>query len=253
MPYLLHKERNGSTIQYWNLHAGPLVIGRGDEAEGKIDDIELSREHFVISKEEGAFHIKDLGSKNGTLVNNQAVSDQVLQPNDQIRLGAASLSSWRAYPPSQARSKKTFAFSASLPHPRHKCTSVAKTLASVAKLTLSLFADFGHIAHIVTGCLVIFLRKSRELKDLVSIPRDVFIVRFSPALYTPRKTGPTSCLYQIYSPERGRTFALDATRRSAQCSGRLNSNANGGCHALFDSTQRGWFDRQPLGFTRQNV
>jgi pSer/pThr/pTyr-binding forkhead associated (FHA) protein len=90
MPYLIHKDVDGSVVQYWNLHEGPLTVGRGEEAEARIDDGELSRKHFVIAKQGSAFLIKDLGSKNGTLVNDKTVTEQALQPNDLIRAGRST-------------------------------------------------------------------------------------------------------------------------------------------------------------------
>ena len=60
MPYLIHKHTDGSTIQYWNLHEGPLKIGRGPDANS-IEDGELSREHFQITSEDDKhFTLKDL-------------------------------------------------------------------------------------------------------------------------------------------------------------------------------------------------
>jgi pSer/pThr/pTyr-binding forkhead associated (FHA) protein len=86
MPYLVHKEKDGSTIEFWNLHEGPTTVGRG-EVNAKVDDTELSRKHFVVTHEDGGFTLKDLGSTNGTTVNGQRVTEQVLRPNDDIRAG----------------------------------------------------------------------------------------------------------------------------------------------------------------------
>lgn len=88
MPYLVQKDRDGSTIEFWNLHDSPMTVGRGEKCNAKTDDERLSREHFVITEAAGKFTLKDLGSKNGTLVNGQRVTDPVvLKPNDQIQAG----------------------------------------------------------------------------------------------------------------------------------------------------------------------
>ncbi len=87
MPYLVHKDRDGSTIQFWNLHDSPTTVGRGNDVNAKVDDERLSRAHFVITESAGEFTLKDLGSKNGTLVNAQRVTEHILKPHDQIQAG----------------------------------------------------------------------------------------------------------------------------------------------------------------------
>lgn len=87
MPYLLHKDTDGSVIQFWNLHDGPLTIGRGSEANARVDDQALSKTHLKIVHETAGFTLSDLGSKNGTKLNGQAVQQAVLKPNDQITAG----------------------------------------------------------------------------------------------------------------------------------------------------------------------
>jgi pSer/pThr/pTyr-binding forkhead associated (FHA) protein len=87
MPYLVHKDRDGSVIQFWNLHEGPTTVGRGNEANAKVEDNLLSKTHFRITHESTGFTLKDLGSKNGTLVNGQGVTEQLLKSNDKIRAG----------------------------------------------------------------------------------------------------------------------------------------------------------------------
>lgn len=87
MPYLVHKDTDGSTIEFWNLHEGPTTVGRSTESNAKVDDTELSRKHFTVTHEESGFTVKDLGSTNGTAVNGQRVSEQVLKPNDKITAG----------------------------------------------------------------------------------------------------------------------------------------------------------------------
>ena len=90
MPYLAHKDRDGSVIEFWNLHEGPTTVGRGDESNAKVDDEKLSRKHFVISERPGGFTLQDLGSKNGTLVNGQPATELVLKPNDRIQAGGST-------------------------------------------------------------------------------------------------------------------------------------------------------------------
>jgi pSer/pThr/pTyr-binding forkhead associated (FHA) protein len=53
----------------------------------RIDDKEMSRQHFVISPKSGSYVIQDQNSQNGTLVNGRRVTEATLKPNDTIRAG----------------------------------------------------------------------------------------------------------------------------------------------------------------------
>ncbi|MFH1808263.1 MAG: FHA domain-containing protein [Pseudomonadota bacterium] len=69
-----------------------LVIGRGDNVDLHIDDPAASREHTAIEWKKGALVLRDLGSDNGTWINNARLHEaHVLQPNDEIRVGRMRL------------------------------------------------------------------------------------------------------------------------------------------------------------------
>ena len=90
MPYLVHKDKDGAVIQFWNLHEGPLTVGRAPEVNAQVDDAKLSRKHFVIAAADGQFSLKDLDSGNGTFINGNRVTEKVLTPNDNVRAGDSS-------------------------------------------------------------------------------------------------------------------------------------------------------------------
>jgi pSer/pThr/pTyr-binding forkhead associated (FHA) protein len=90
MPYLIQKKTDGSTVKQWDLSDKPLTVGRGDQAHARIDDTEMSRQHFVISPKSGGYVLQDQNSQNGTLVNGKRVSETTLKPNDTIRAGQTS-------------------------------------------------------------------------------------------------------------------------------------------------------------------
>src|SRR5205823_3326352 len=71
---------------------GDLVIGRGQEADVRIDDASISRKHALLSLGMRV-RIKDLGSANGTRVGERAVtSDWVeVSPGEVIDLGSVIL------------------------------------------------------------------------------------------------------------------------------------------------------------------
>ena len=90
MPYLVHKDKDGSVIQFWNLHEGVMTVGRAPEVNARVDDPKLSRKHFEITPAAGQFTLKDLGAANGTFVNGTRVTEKVLAANDNVRAGDSS-------------------------------------------------------------------------------------------------------------------------------------------------------------------
>jgi len=69
-----------------------LTLGRGEQADVKIDDTLVSRVHSRIFKHaNSSFVIEDLKSRNGTLVNGMAITKQVLTYGDRIQIGSCLL------------------------------------------------------------------------------------------------------------------------------------------------------------------
>ena len=65
-----------------------FMIGRGEECHLRPRSDAISRRHCVILVGEKEVVIRDLGSKNGTLVNGQPVDGEcVVQPGDQLQVG----------------------------------------------------------------------------------------------------------------------------------------------------------------------
>ncbi len=66
----------------------PTVIGRGKEAGLTVPHALVSRRHTEIFEREGRLFVRDLGSLNGTYVNNTRIeNDQPLEPNQLLTLG----------------------------------------------------------------------------------------------------------------------------------------------------------------------
>ncbi len=65
------------------------VIGRQEECDLRIPLAEVSRKHAVVimNAEEESVTIRDLGSANGTYVNNVKISEQELDAGDHIVIG----------------------------------------------------------------------------------------------------------------------------------------------------------------------
>ena len=69
-------------------YAGPgMSIGRLPENEIVIDNLSVSRKHATISSSKDGYLLRDLGSKNGTLLNDKPVSEAKLSNDDVIMIG----------------------------------------------------------------------------------------------------------------------------------------------------------------------
>jgi pSer/pThr/pTyr-binding forkhead associated (FHA) protein len=69
---------------------GEFLIGRGESGAGNLQgDREISRRHArVYPGEGGALVVEDLGSTNGTKVNDRAITGpRVIRPGDRIAIG----------------------------------------------------------------------------------------------------------------------------------------------------------------------
>jgi len=71
----------------WEIGDDPVVIGRIQGVAVWIPDYHISGQHFVIRWEQGKRTIEDLGSRNGTWVNNKRISRQELRAGDRIQAG----------------------------------------------------------------------------------------------------------------------------------------------------------------------
>ncbi len=69
------------------LEADVLNIGRGPDNHIVVNDRRVSRRHAVLKREGTNYVLEDLGTPNGTFVNDQRIQRQVLASSDVIRLG----------------------------------------------------------------------------------------------------------------------------------------------------------------------
>jgi pSer/pThr/pTyr-binding forkhead associated (FHA) protein len=69
--------------------SGPeFIVGRAPECKLRPNSDMVSRRHCMISVEEGKATIRDLGSRNGTVVNGQKItSEQELRTGDKVKVG----------------------------------------------------------------------------------------------------------------------------------------------------------------------
>jgi pSer/pThr/pTyr-binding forkhead associated (FHA) protein len=67
---------------------GPAaVFGRHPDCDVWLDALVVSRRHCFLATSEGRLTVRDLGSRNGTLVNGRRVVRHDLAPGDELTIG----------------------------------------------------------------------------------------------------------------------------------------------------------------------
>ncbi len=71
----------------YDLNRAEFTIGRSSKCDIQIDQESISRNHAVITNDGKRVQIKDLGSTNGTYVNDNAVDEYEVRNGDYIKIG----------------------------------------------------------------------------------------------------------------------------------------------------------------------
>ena len=72
----------------YDLEDGKTIIGRSSKSDIQIDHDSVSRQHVKVTVEEGRVSIEDVGSTNGTFLNDASLDGKVgLRNNDLIKVG----------------------------------------------------------------------------------------------------------------------------------------------------------------------
>jgi pSer/pThr/pTyr-binding forkhead associated (FHA) protein len=77
----------GRPLKTYPFAGAEMSIGRLPENDIVIDNLSVSRRHAAISSTNEGFTLRDLGSKNGTLLNGKPASDAKLSNGDIITIG----------------------------------------------------------------------------------------------------------------------------------------------------------------------
>lgn len=89
--WLLWNEKTGAVIAIPLRPAG-LVIGRGPQCDVRLEGDEVSRRHSQVLVERRGVFIADIGSTNGTWVNDRRVRKAArLRDGDTIRIGETEM------------------------------------------------------------------------------------------------------------------------------------------------------------------
>jgi diguanylate cyclase (GGDEF)-like protein len=86
---LVHIYPSGTAMgrRYTLSSTAPMLIGRGGDCAIHIDDHSVSRKHVRVEPAPDGYHAVDLGSTNGTYVNDLPVERQSLADGDYLRVG----------------------------------------------------------------------------------------------------------------------------------------------------------------------
>ena len=79
------KGREKDTV--WELPGFRTIIGRDSSCDIAIRDLKSSRIHAEILQKGDTFLFSDMKSRNGSFINNERITQQVLVPGDQIKIG----------------------------------------------------------------------------------------------------------------------------------------------------------------------
>lgn len=84
-------EMQGLPAREIDLSTNRVLIGRGDEADVRIDSVFVSRYHALIMRTGAEDLLLDLGSTNGLLVNSRRIVRRVLKHRDLMQVGPAKV------------------------------------------------------------------------------------------------------------------------------------------------------------------
>jgi hypothetical protein len=87
----LRTRRSGLLAAGDALAAGRIVLGRSSGCHLVFADDSVSRRHAELHVIDGRWHVRDLGSTNGTWLNGRQVGDAEVRPGDVLHLGACEL------------------------------------------------------------------------------------------------------------------------------------------------------------------
>lgn len=73
----------------FEIHDGETIVGRGEGSNIKLNYDGISKKHFKITNLNGSLILEDLGSSNGTFINEKMVKNQYLKPGDLVSVPGA--------------------------------------------------------------------------------------------------------------------------------------------------------------------
>lgn len=77
----------GEEGSYFVLSKPVTSVGRAESCDMVFDDITVSRSHSEIIRQDGTYLVRDVGSLNGTYVNQRRVEVAQLRQGDELQIG----------------------------------------------------------------------------------------------------------------------------------------------------------------------
>lgn len=93
MPNLLkvRVSLKGRPVRSYTFNKKSVVIGRDPESDIFLDNTGISRKHARIERTPGGYQVEDLGSANGTFLNDNQVAREYVGHDDVLRIGKFAL------------------------------------------------------------------------------------------------------------------------------------------------------------------
>jgi pSer/pThr/pTyr-binding forkhead associated (FHA) protein len=84
---LLVVERGPNAGSRYLLDGDRTTVGRHPDSEVFLDDITVSRRHAALEREPGGYRLRDVGSLNGSYINDARIDDVLLASGDTLQIG----------------------------------------------------------------------------------------------------------------------------------------------------------------------
>jgi FHA domain len=88
---LVIRAGGGRVGESFALDGDRITIGRRPDCAVFLDDVTVSRDHALIVRRGGDWHLDDLGSLNGTYVNRHRIETHRLEDGDELQVGKYKL------------------------------------------------------------------------------------------------------------------------------------------------------------------
>ena len=79
--------KKGGGRKNFPLPSSVTVIGRRSDCDLRIPLMSVSKRHCQLSLNKGVLMVRDLGSRNGTILNGKAIDETVVQAGDSLKVG----------------------------------------------------------------------------------------------------------------------------------------------------------------------
>ena len=88
---LVIRAGGGRVGESFPLDGDRITIGRRPDCAVFLDDVTVSRDHALLVRRGGDWHLDDLGSLNGTYVNRHRIESHRLEDGDELQVGKFKL------------------------------------------------------------------------------------------------------------------------------------------------------------------